>query len=132
MTRSYRPVLDDLLEHHEVGDEDLVHAAQRLEAVQIVPAGLRRDVADSEASQALAGWIAFARASQDRCHRVLREPVDLERRAGVAQLAGDREVAAGVTEADRRRDIEDALWRAVRAGSSGCATGAGRSIDEIA
>ena len=31
-----QPFLDDLLEHHEVGDQDLVHAAQRLEAVEVV------------------------------------------------------------------------------------------------
>ena len=39
-----QPLLDDLLEQHEVGDQDLVHAAQRLEAVQVVLAGLRGDV----------------------------------------------------------------------------------------
>ena len=35
-----QPFVDDLLEHHEVGDEDLVHAAQRLEAVEVVLTGL--------------------------------------------------------------------------------------------
>ena len=39
-----QPFLDDLLEEHEVGDQDLVHAAQGLEAVEVVPAGLRRHV----------------------------------------------------------------------------------------
>jgi hypothetical protein len=30
------PLLNHLLEDHEVGEEDLVHAAQRLEAMQVV------------------------------------------------------------------------------------------------
>ena len=42
-------------------------------------------------------------------HRVLRQPVDLQPVDEVAQLAGDRGVALGVAEADRRGDVEGAL-----------------------
>jgi hypothetical protein len=40
---------------------------------------------------------------------MLREPVDLEIRMQRAQLVGDRDVAPGVSEPDRRRDVERAL-----------------------
>ena len=38
-------LLDHLLEDHEVGDQDLVHAAEGLEAMELVTRGLGGDVA---------------------------------------------------------------------------------------
>ena len=61
---------------------------------------------DSLASSALAGWMRSPSASSTRGHRVLGEPVDLEPGNELAQLFGDRDVAARMAEADRRADIE--------------------------
>ena len=101
------PGLDDLLEDHEVRDEDLVHPPQRLEAVQVVPVGLRREVAGLRREPRARRVDGLARGLQDGRHRVLREPVDLDLGSQPAQLAGDREVAAGVPEPDRRRHVQD-------------------------
>ena len=54
------------------------------------------------------GGSSRLRVSQHRGDRVLGEPVDLEVGLELAQLVGDRQVAADVAEADRRGDVEDA------------------------
>ena len=93
--------LDDLLEHHEVGHQDLVHAAQRLEAVQVVLAGLGGHVCGL-AGQPLAGGVdVLAFGVQHGGDRVLGQPVDLESGAEPLQFPGDGHVAAGVAEPDR-------------------------------
>ena len=58
---------------------------------------------------ALAGWMRSPARLEHRGHRVLGEPVDLEVGMQLAQLVGDRDVALGVAEADRRGDVERAL-----------------------
>ena len=95
-------VLDHLLEHHEVGDQDLVHATERLEAVQLVAGGLRGDVSRL-VGQPLAGGVDRSRppAARTRGDRVLGEPVDLHVGLPSLQLLHDRQVAAGVTQPDR-------------------------------
>ena len=99
-------LLDDLLEHHEVGHQDLVHPAQRLEAVQVVPAGLGGDVRGL-AGQPLAGGVdVLAFGVQHGGHRVLGQPVDLEIGAEPLQFLGDGHVAAGVAEPDRRGQVQ--------------------------
>ena len=45
---------------------------------------------------------------EDRGHRVLGQPVDLEVGMELAQLVGDRDVALGVAEPDGRRDVQRA------------------------
>ena len=60
--------------------------------------------AASGASAALAGWTRLAAGFEQRRHGRLGEPVDLEAGDAAPQLAGDRDVAPGVTEADRGRD----------------------------
>ena len=64
---------------------------------------------DSFARCSLPGWIRSPSALEHARDRVLGEPVDLETVDEAAQLARDRDVALGVAEADRRRDVERAL-----------------------
>ena len=90
-------------------DEDLVHPADRLERVQVVLGRLGGDVADSLASSALIGWIRSPCGLEDGGDRVLGEPVDLEVGVELAQLVGDRDVPLGVTETDRRGDVQRPL-----------------------
>ena len=106
---------DEVVEDHEVGDQDLVHAPPRLEAVQVVLGRLGLDVARLVGQVAAGRVDALAGGLERRGHRVLGEPVDLEVGMQVAQLAGDRDVAPGVAEADRRRDVERALAAAAAA-----------------
>ena len=101
-------VLDDVVEDHEVVEEDLVHPADRLERVQVVLGGLGGDV------RRLAGQLRAHRVDplavgvEDGGDRVLGEPVDLKVGVELPQLRGDRDVPLGVPEADRRRDVEGA------------------------
>ena len=122
--------LDEVVEDHEVGDEDLVHPPPRLEAMQVVLGGFGFDVRRL-VGQLRAGRVdALAFAGQDARHRVLRQPVDLEIRHERAQLAGDRHVPLGVAEADRRGDVEGAPAACLRAGPGRC-RGPAR-LDEVA
>ena len=58
-----RLVADDVVEDHEVREQDLVHPADRLEAVQVVAGRLGSMWCDSFASSALAGCTRSPRAS---------------------------------------------------------------------
>ena len=69
--------------------------------------------ADSLASARSRGGRARPRP-RARGDRVLRQPVDLQVGMQRAQLLGDRDVAAGVAEADRRGDEQRALAGALR------------------
>ena len=70
-------LLDDFLEHHEVAQQDLVHAPQRLETVEVVLARLAGDVARL-AGQVLAGRMnLLALGFEDRGDGVLGKPIDL-------------------------------------------------------
>ena len=64
---------------------------------------------DSFARCALAGMDSLAPPLEHRRDGVLGEPVDLEVGMELAQLVGDRHVALGMAEPDRRRDVERAL-----------------------
>ena len=99
-------VLDDLLEHHEVGHEDLVHAAQRLEAVQVVTARFRGHVCRFTRQPPARRVDTLALRFQHSRDRVLGQPVDLEVGASRGQLLGDGDVAPGVAEPDRRREVQ--------------------------
>src|SRR3972149_9603913 len=55
---------------------------------------------------------------EDPCHRILGEPVDLEVRTELAQLACDRDVALRVAEPNGRRDVQRAFPPAARASPS--------------
>ena len=98
-----------VVEDHEVCEQDLVHAADRLEAVQVVLRRLALDVARLVREVGAGGMDPLAPRLQHRRHGMLREPVDLEVGVELAQLVGDRRVALRVPEPDRRGDVERTL-----------------------
>ena len=116
--------LQQVVEHHEVGDEDLVHVPPGVEGVEVVLAGLGLEVRGLAGQRRLAGWSVSPRASSTRVTGILGQPVDLELRTGAAQRAGDRDVAQRVAEADGARDEQRAPAAARRPGAS--AGGGGR------
>ena len=103
-----RRLADDVVEDHVVRGQDLVHAADRLEALQAVLGGLRFDVGRLVGQVPAGGMDALALRFQHARDRVLGEPVDLEVGVQRPQLAGDRDVAAGMAETDRRADVQRA------------------------
>ena len=94
-------VAHDVVEQHEVGGEDLVHATQRVEAVEVVLGGLRLDVARLIGEMGAGGVDALALALKHPGDRVLGQPVDQKVGMQTAQLARDRDVALRVAEPDR-------------------------------
>ena len=99
----------DVVEEHEVGEQDLVHAPPRLEGVELVLARLGGDVARLVGEQRARRVDPLAAALEHARDRILGEPVDLELRLERAQLARDRDVAPGMAEPDRRGHVERAL-----------------------
>ena len=102
-------VADEVVEHHEVGDEDLVHPSPRLEAVQVVLGRLRLDVARLVGEERAGRVDALTVRLEHRGDGMLREPVDLEIGMEAAQLVGDRHVALRVAQPDGRGDVERSL-----------------------
>ncbi len=127
-------VLDQFLEHHEIGNQDFVHAAQRLEDLEIVLAAFGLDMAGLIGQQIAGRMNALAGFFQEGGDRVLGQPVDLEVRMKAAQLARDRHVAARMAEADGRGEIEGTLAadRAAPPHHGLAVDVTGRAIDEIA
>ena len=99
---------DGVVEHHEVGDEDLVHPADRLERVEVVAGRLGGEVGGLRRQLGAQRVDALAARLEDGRDGVLGEPVDLQVGPELAQLVRDRGVAHRVAEADRRRDVERA------------------------
>src|SRR5207237_10757827 len=95
-----------LLEDHVVGQQDLVHPPPRLEDVQALCRLLALYVARLVVQVAAGGVDRLALRLQQPGHRVLRQPVDLQAGYPPPQLARDRDIPAGVTEADGRGDEE--------------------------
>ncbi len=93
-------VADQLVEHHEVVDQDRIHPADGLEGVQVVLVGLVVDVGHLAGQppgrrvHVLAGGLEHPR------HRGLGQPVDLQVLVADAQLVRDRHVPSGVAQAD--------------------------------
>ena len=104
-----QPFLDDLLEQHEVGDQDLVHAAQRLEAVEVVPAGLRGDVRGLVGEPPTGRVDVLTLGFEHRGDGMLGEPVDLHVGAQLLQLLGHGDVTSSMAEPDGGREIEHPL-----------------------
>ena len=103
------PLLHHLLEQHEVGHQDLVHAAQRLKAVQVVPGRLRGDVGRLVGEVLGGGVDPLALGLQHHGHRMLCQPIDLQIGDELLQLLGDGHIAPGVPQPDRRRQVERPL-----------------------
>ena len=95
------PFAHGVEEHHEVGEEDLVHPAPRLEDMKPVGAGLQLDVARFAGQVRARGMNPLAMSLEHSSHRILRQPLDLEVRDEPAQLLGDGDVAPGMAEPDR-------------------------------
>ncbi len=95
-----------IVEHHEVGDQDLVHPPDRLECVEVVLVGLGGDVAGLAGELGAQRMDALAACLEDGGHGVLRKPLDLELGTNGPQLVRDGHVALGVPEADGRRQEE--------------------------
>ena len=106
----------EVVEDHEVRDQDLVHPAPGLEAVQVVLGRLGLDVGGLVGQQRAGGVDALALGLQHARDRVLRQPVDLEVGVQRAQLLRDRDVAPRVAEADGGGDEQRALAAAAPAG----------------
>ncbi len=100
---------DEIVEDHEVREQDLVHAANRLEAVQVVLGRLDSDVPRLVRQPGARRVDPLAARLQHGGDRMLRQPVDLEVGMQLAQLVGDRRVTLCVAEPDRRGDVERAL-----------------------
>ena len=102
-------LLDRVLEDHEVLDQHLIHAADRLKAVQFMLAAFELDMprlAGKPRAERMNVLVAGLEQTRDR---ILRQPVHSQIRMEPAQLARDGDVATAMAEADRRRKIEDAL-----------------------
>ena len=109
-----RLVADDVVEHHEVVDEDLVHPPYGLERVQVMLVTLVGDVGRLAGQETRRGMDPLPSRVEHRGHRRLREPVDLQVGVQRAQLSGDGDVPLRMTEADGRRDVERPLRSAQR------------------
>ena len=77
-------VAGEVVESHEVREEDLVHAAPGLEAMEIVLGGLALDVLGLVCEVRARRMNVLAARLEHRRHRVLGEPVDLETRMELA------------------------------------------------
>ena len=101
-------VAHEVVEDHEVGEQDLVHPPDRLEAVQVVLRRLALDVLRLVGEEGAGRVDPLAARLEHRRDRVLRQPVDLEVGMELAQLVRDRRVALCVAEPDRGGDVERA------------------------
>ena len=98
--------LDGVVEHHEVVDEDLVHAPDRLERVEVVFARFGRDVRRLRGelgAQRMNPLLVLGEHGRDG---VLGQPVDLEVGLQLAQLVGDGHIPLGVPETDGGGDVQ--------------------------
>ena len=105
-------VADEVVEHHEVVDQHLVHLPDGLERVQVVLAGLLLHVGRLAGEERRRGVDSLTPFLQHPGDRVLGEPVDLQVGVQLAELVGDRRVTQRMTEPDRRRDVERPLGTA--------------------
>jgi len=98
-----------VVQYHEIVDQDLIHAPDRLEGVQVVLRTLAFDVGRLIGQRSARRMNRLAAGREHRANRVLREPLDLEVRHECSQFGGDGGVALRVAESDRRGDEERAL-----------------------
>ncbi len=93
--------LDEVGEHHEVVDEDFVHAPNRLERMQIVLGRLRVDVIRFAGKESRGRMDLFTPLVEQPRQRRLGKPVHLQPGAQRSQLVGDGKIATRVAKADR-------------------------------
>ena len=87
--------LDRIVEDHEVRDEDLVHAPDGLEGIEVVLGRLGGDVRRFRGELGAQRVDPLAVRLEHVRDRALGEPVDLEIRMELAELVGDRRRRAG-------------------------------------
>ncbi len=123
-----RLVPDQVVEHHEVADQDLVHVPEGLEGVQVVLGSLvpkTLDVPGLTGQGGRGGVDKLASPLQQFGDRMLGQPVDLQARPERPQRIGDGQVAARVPEPDGRGDVEHPLRPVQRPGPGAPAGGRG-------
>jgi hypothetical protein len=91
----------EIVEDHEVGEQDLVHASPGVEAMEIVLRRLGLHVARLVRQLRAQGVDPLTLGLEHPGDRVLGEPVDLEVGHEPPQLLGDRDVTPCVPEPDR-------------------------------
>ncbi len=96
----------DVVEDHEVGEQDLVHPPPGLETVEVVLGGLGLHVTRLVCQLRAQGMDALTLGLEHCGDRVLREPVDLEVRSELAELLGDSHVALRMPQSDGGADEE--------------------------
>jgi len=94
-------VPDHVVEDVEVGEQDLVHAPEGLEAVQVVLGGLALEVLTFVGEQPRRRVHVLPRIVEDPGDGVLGQPVDLQVGVTLAQPSCDGDVALSVPEPDR-------------------------------
>ena len=121
--------LHQVVEHHEVVDQHLVHPAHGLERVQVVLARLRLEVPRLVRQQARGRVHDLAALLEELRHRRLGQPLDLEVGPPLAHRVGDGQVAAHVAEPDGRGEVQRPrpTPRAATAGTRG----GGRTGDPV-
>jgi hypothetical protein len=72
------------VKHHEVGQQNLIHPPDRLEAVQIMLCRFALDMAGFVGQEPACWMNMFITGLQDRSHRMLGEPIDLKIRMELA------------------------------------------------
>ena len=122
-------IAHEIVEDHEVREQDLVHPPDRLEAVQVVLGALALDVLRLVREQRARGMDPLPTRLEHGGDRVLREPVELEIGVELSELVRDRDVAPRMAEPDRRGDVEGALAPRLAANP---AWGGARRGDELA
>ena len=94
-------VADEVVEHHEVVHQHLVHLPNGLERVQVVLTGLLLHVGRLARQERRRGVDALTSFLQHLGDGVLGEPVDLQVGVEFAEFVGDRRVTQRVAEPDR-------------------------------
>jgi hypothetical protein len=119
----------EVVEDHEVREQDLVHPPPGLEAVEVVLGRLALDVPRLVREVGARRVDALALALEHLRDGMLGKPVDLEVGDELPQLLRNCDVALSVAEPDRRGDVERAFAARLAARPAG---GRRRRLDEVA
>ena len=102
-------LIHGVLEDHEVRDQHLIHAADRLEAMKIVLARFQFDVTRLACQTCAERMDTFAAGIEQARDGILCQPVHLQVGVMLAQFAGDGDITPSMPKADRRGQIQCAL-----------------------
>ena len=96
-------LFQNLLEDHEIGDQDFIHISDRLESIQIMFAGLRLNMVGFVGQQGRGGMQGFVRGIQKPGHRILGQPIHLNIGMAFSQLLRNGQIPSGMTKSDGGR-----------------------------